>query len=308
MSTEPTEPISEQEMKEALLRSGYLLEGRLERTLRARDYYVQASAPVPDPKTGVSREMDLYALTGGPIETLANKKRGTFDLLFNVLLIECINNSRPLAFMTAEPQVPFLHHEQIKVAGIPTTVDSDNPDLSDFLQMAEYHHYCKGRIAKQWCSFTLKEKRGQTQKKEWMAFHDDAQYNDISKLSVAVDYFAKKHTDAWAPGIEDFEEPINLEFYYPILVVQGKLVEVRSIGIDIELANVEHIQFHRSIVAGSEEKDYQIDVVTENFFPSYLDIIEKELAESTERIITQEKFIRAAVQRFAKTKSKGDSR
>ena len=50
------------EAREALLRSGYLLESRVEALLRRRWYYVDANSVFPDLITGTTREIDVYGL------------------------------------------------------------------------------------------------------------------------------------------------------------------------------------------------------------------------------------------------------
>ena len=49
-------------MRDALLRSGYLLESRVENRLREHWGYVEANASYQDPETGKSRELDVYSM------------------------------------------------------------------------------------------------------------------------------------------------------------------------------------------------------------------------------------------------------
>lgn len=140
------------EAKEALQRSGYLLESRLETVLSKRHYYVEANEAYPDPESGKARELDLYAMSAhraGPDD---------HDFIFHVLLVECINNPQPVVFLTKNPQAGFLHHQDIKMAGLPVKIPDEKQrnqweSLSDFLDMSKYHHYCRGRVATQFCSF-----------------------------------------------------------------------------------------------------------------------------------------------------------
>jgi hypothetical protein len=78
--------ITLQEATQALVRSGYLVESRLEQKLLSAGYYVDANDAYPDPTTGNSRELDLFAIT--PHAISAAIETG----IFNVLLIECVNN------------------------------------------------------------------------------------------------------------------------------------------------------------------------------------------------------------------------
>lgn len=78
--------ISRKEAREALLRSSYLLESRLETVLGDNYYYAEANSAFPDPYTKKFRELDQYALTpsrAGPDES---------DFSWTNLLIECVNN------------------------------------------------------------------------------------------------------------------------------------------------------------------------------------------------------------------------
>lgn len=288
--------ISTAQAKLALLRSGYLLESRLETVLRNRDhgYYVDANSAIPDADTGKSRELDLYAMAAlhaGPDET---------DFIFGVLLIECINNPQPIAFLTKEPQVGFLHHHEVKVAGLPVKIpDEGELDswtmLADYLEMAKYHHYCKGRVATQFSSFKKKKEQH-----EWMATHDEAHFDSFRKLCTAVDHFADEHFKNW---LFNDHESVNVEFYYPLVVLQGDLLDVRPTTRSCTLRRANHIQYRRSAVVAGQQQDYQIDVVTEQFFPTYLDIIEDELVKTARLLRRRHVVVRDAIDRIAQQAS-----
>jgi hypothetical protein len=101
--------ITAPEINDALIRSGYLLEARVEKYLSDKwGAFVEANASYQDPDTGKSREIDIHAIGGsiaGP---------GEYDYLFPVMLVECINNPQPIAFLTKVPPVQFLYSEEIK--------------------------------------------------------------------------------------------------------------------------------------------------------------------------------------------------
>jgi len=288
--------ITRPQAKQALLRSGYILESRLETVLLKPDraYYVEANSAIPDADTGKSLELDIYAMTAthtGP---------ETQDLIFGVLLIECVNNPQAIAFITKQPQLAFLHHQEVKFAGLPAKIpDKDEPDswqtLPDYLQMNKYHHYCKGRVATQFCSF--QQKKG---KQEWMATHDEAHFESFRKLCTAVDYFADRHFKKWV--FEDHEN-VNLEFYYPLVVLQGDLLDVRASAKSCSLRPAHHIQYRRSTIVSGEEQNYQIDVVTEQFLPTYLDIIEGELSKTARLLRRRHVAVRDAIDRIAEQAS-----
>jgi hypothetical protein len=234
--------ISLEETKEALLRSGYLLEHRLETLLRRRGYYAEANESYPDPETGKSRELDIYAINAvkaGPEE---------HDYIFAVLLAECVNNPQPIAFMTKQPQVGFLHYQEVRISGLPVKVPTakSSESLAEYLAMEKYHHYCKGRVSTQFCTFTEKKRQGNS---EWMASHEDHHFDSFRKLAAAVDYHSSEHFKNWRFG---GKESVNLEFYYPVLVVQGELLDVRQEKNSLRVTPINHIQYRMSLSSGQK--------------------------------------------------------
>lgn len=161
-----------------LLRSGYLLESTIEAVFRQKGYYVEASSVFPDPSTGTSRGIDVYALTttrAGPGDT---------EFLFTAFLTESINNPEPLVLITKEPLVGFLHHNEIKVSGLPVKFLAKERRhewvrLTDYLAVEKYHQYCRGRVATQYCSFQKKKQPSH----DWMAWHDDVHFDAFRKPS-----------------------------------------------------------------------------------------------------------------------------
>jgi len=287
--------ISLYETKEALLRSGYLLEHRIEEFLRRKAYYVEANEAYPDPETAKSRELDIYAIgaqKAGPEER---------DFIFPVLLVECVNNPQPRAFLTKSPIVPFLHSEDIRVAGLPAKIRGEgaNPSweaLPSYLAMDKYHHYCRGRVATQFCSFV--EKRKQQNVTEWMATHEDSHFDSFRKLAAAVNHFSTEHFESWRFGGREF---VNVEFFYPVLVVQGDLLDVRHGTKALRVNPTNHIQYRMTMITSErKQKIYQIDVVTERQFPKLLKLIEEEVAKSARLLRRRHVAVRKAIDEIVK--------
>ena len=162
--------ISIEEIKEALTRSGYLLESRIEMVLRNEGYWVESNQAYSDPYTKKSREFDLVAN-----KTLEEDlQHGRRISLSPMLLIECINNLQPVAFITKNKDA-ILSGADPGVAGYPPQIGVEQRaiPIHEFLGFACFHHYYKGGSATQYCSFQYKEKQ-----KEWMAWHDD-DYHDV---------------------------------------------------------------------------------------------------------------------------------
>lgn len=285
-----SDKISKEQAKEALLRSGYLIESRLEKVLTKKHYYVQPNIVYPDPHTGKSRELDLYAISAFPVET------SQLDFIFAVLLIECVNNPQPVAFITKEPEPRISYNcEEVKLSGIPVkTIIGETLDrwisLPSSIKMQNYHHYYQARIATQFCSFAKKKKTN-----EWMATGDEAHFDSFSKLCAVLEHFVDKHYKSWSFRAS---QKININFYYPAVVVQGELFDVRPSKKSIRLTKKDHIQYRHSELVGTKATNYQIDVVTEHFFPKYLELIHREALETARLLKHHVAVIRYAIRRI----------
>lgn len=285
------EKISLKEIKESISRSGYLLEQRVETILQKNGYFVTANAAYPDPATGKSREIDIDGIS-------AFKLSREWEFIFPRLLCECENNKQPIVFFNKESPISFMHHEEVKCAGLPiqfTTKDKASKKgtkkksgysfigLSDFLNFEKYHHYCKGPISTQYCTFTRKDPT-----KPWTAFHEDEQHNSlldlIFSLEASIDEYYKNYT---VPGKNETEH-INIEVYYPVLILQGSLYTASVKGEKIKLIKSNHAQYRKEYFSKDRHDTYQIDVITESFLPKYLGIIEKEMEKA--KIIMKRKM------------------
>src|SRR5437867_26600 len=93
ISHTPSAKLSKQEMIDALKRSGYLIEGRLQTFISNDDpnWLIIPNECYPDPITQKSRELDLQALRG----ILLRDEPFTGKFLLN-LFVECVNNPNPL--------------------------------------------------------------------------------------------------------------------------------------------------------------------------------------------------------------------
>lgn len=280
-----TAKINSEQVRNALLRSGYLLEARLETIIRKTAYLVETNISYPDPATQKSRELDLYALHVYPIGLNPGGS------LVPTLLIECVNNPQPLAFIMKQPLGgPPYEGLYIKRAGLPMSTEADdNESLPEFLGMSHYHHYFTGNVASQYCSFT--KKKGNDA--EWMAFHEESHFESFQKLSDAIEYFISKYYEQWVSAPE---QCVDIRFYYPILVVQGDLLEILPSKNSFRVKRVKSIRYRRSAILNGKEAYYQIDVVTEKFLPELLQIIDKELLETVNRIRSNHDAIMNAVE------------
>lgn len=273
--------IATKQMKEAIQQSGYLLEQRVEPIIRQAFGYVETNPVFRDPDTGKSREIDIRALAGVGVY----RKEGSF--IFPMLLCECENNSQPIVFFTSESPISFTYCEDLRVSGIPAKFwDNDGfISLADFTGMEKFHHYCKGEVATQYCSFQLKK-----DKSSWLAFHSEEQHDTFNSLIKAVEYEVDNHFKGWSFPEQVDEEDINIQIYYPLLILQGDLYSAYLKDNRLMLRKTKHIQFRKQFFSSykTEVETYQIDVIMEDYLSRYLEIVESEI-EGIKKVLQRKK-------------------
>ncbi len=276
-----TKLISTKQMKDAVQRSGYLLEQRVEAILSKEGYFAQTNPVFPDPDTGKSREIDVSAISATRIY-----KKG-YNFVFPNLLCECENNSQPVVFFTKESLISSLFHMEVKVSGIPVKFWQGDGyvSFSDFTGMEKFHHYCKGAVATQYCTFQLKK-----DKSSWIALHSEEQHDTFNSLLKALDYEIAKHFDGWFPPAKVDEEGINIQIYYPLVIFEGSLYSATLKNNHLALKKSKHIQFRKELFLPriNEVETYQIDVITEGYLPNYLRIIHSEI-ERVKRVLQRQR-------------------
>lgn len=291
------EIINDAQIHDAIVKSGYLLEHRLEQVLvnSTYRYSVEASPMFPDPLTGKLREIDLEART-------ANILDPSFGVLWPILLIECTNNLQPLGLITKVAGQSPLEIYDAKLAGIPTKVLCDENwrgmrseeygFILDLVPEANWHHYKQGRYATQY--FTFVQKKGTEQ---WMAFHDNDHHDVFGKLVNAVDTLTDRLYATYTPGESEF---VNLELFYPVLVVSGRLLDVRYEG-SVTIRDTEHILYRRSSIRDGEASTTVIDVMTEAYFPTFLETINKEVLALSQTIAGKMDLVNRSMSALAET-------
>jgi hypothetical protein len=274
--------ISTKQMKEAIHQSGYLLEQRIEPIIRQSFFYVESNPIYHDPDTGKSREIDIRGMD------VREVYKDRHSSIFPVLLCECENNSQPIAFFTHKRLAPDFYDGDIKISGIPVKFWYKwGFFVSLASYMHEFHHYFKGDIATQYCTFQLKKDRS-----SWLAFHNEEQHNTFNSLIKSVDYEIDNHFKEFVLPESANKEALNIQIYYPLLIIQDDLYSAYLKNNRLVLEKAKHIQFHKQLFSTytHEVETYQIDVITEAYLPHYLQIIEQEI-EMIRKVMQRKKRI-----------------
>lgn len=265
--------ISDVDAIAALQRSGYLLETRVESLLRGRGWVVEMNSAYPDPTTGKSRELDVYAVSGSKIAAL-NARPSSY--VFQRLLIECEHPPQPIVFVTTESLLDERKLEYLKEVSDPPFVwgkDGYLYDLAHSLRLDTFHHYASGRVATQYCSFTQKK-----DKSGWMALHEDDQHMSFEALGQALEFHLEelREQQRWILSRKDENRGIHVELVYPVLIVDGGLRELDQSRSKLRLKAIDRICYRRQVMVEGEVRVYMITVVTEKGLPDLVILFEKE--------------------------------
>lgn len=268
------------EIKTAINSSGYLLEQRIEALLQKKGFYVTTNDAYIDPATGKSRELDVDAIYGSRLSR-------DYDFTFLRLLCECENNQQPVVFFTKDPIDIGIYHYDVKIAGLPIqflwkdgkSKKREFISIVDFLRLDKYHHYCKGLVSTQYCSFTSKKADG-----KWLAQHPEDQHNSLVDLIYALEARIDEYYENYSlPGKND-KDQINIEFYLPVLVLQGDLLLANQTKNGLRIKKADYIKYKKEYFFKGKRNTYVIDVVTEKYFTSYLKMIVSEFEKSSKAI------------------------
>lgn len=252
--------IDEHLIKDSLQRSGYLLECRIAEWLGHNNYIVYTNDSFPDPLTGKTREIDIFAdeMYGG-----GNPKLKV--VYSNQLVIEAINNPVPITFFQNKGY-GLADTILVKLKYVYTVNSDDAKDFLDHIDIDNFHHLKDGIFSTQYCSF--QEKKGK--KKEWVAFHPEDLYQTFLKLYYCVKYITK----TFKASLEN--NYTRLFIYQPLLILQGDLYRVDVNGQDFELKKVDYVQFDFSQYYENEPDSVVVDVITEKYLPAYVSMIRNE--------------------------------
>lgn len=262
--------MDEEQILEAISKSGYLFESEIAKFLSSSGYFVESNVIFKDILTNKDREIDLIAEKYDNYSYGANTKVKYF--------FELKNNSFPIVLMTQFYSNPYQAEQTIKE--ILTTDETSRNYISNLESSYENLLNDNKPIFTQYCSFA---KKGN--KNEIMAFHPDELYSSLNKL---VWYCESEFTNSI-----EITEKLNITgfrhwLYLPILLVNDDLYELKIENSKPTLNKVSYskllVNFHfNEYLCGT-----RVYVVTKNHLKNFLEkltFIENEIAKNMSNYI-----------------------
>lgn len=260
--------VNDNEMIEALSRSGYLLETEITNLLIKLGYEVENSISIKDQFTGKTREIDLITRRkrDSCTEPIINKCFTQVNYAFEIK-----NNLAPLVLMTKVSDSDQLHDwngikEHISCPKEMQCICESYYDKIIFNQ--KYSSYS------QYCSFQQKKDKGNT----LIAFHPENIYSGISKL---IQYCDEKQFSLGGRYKVDNEYYRNLLFI-PVILISDSLIELDMEDfMEPKLKSVEASKLLCHYHNEESSKMSYVHIVTKKGLPSFLKIMEEAEKEIT---------------------------
>jgi hypothetical protein len=277
-----SEKISLDEMKEAILSSGYLIEKRVERIFQQRDLMTFTNNVYKDLETNKPQELDLAAIIRVDVTP--------DDAITIDIQCECENNKQPVVFFES-PFSYASYFANIKYLGLPEGL---NMVLADVANNAKSRKLYSGICSSQYCSFFKPKSNGS----KWQAMHLDEQHNTFEKFIKYLKEAYIRHETIFNSSLHtqggsvDEYKTLHGTIHYMVIVLEGDIYSVRLKGKRFELKEQKHIKYLKHNVSEPFNEIYYIDVITESYLPNYIDyviseklIFEKYLRENREALI-----------------------
>ncbi len=246
---------SENELLEALNRSGYLLESRISKILSCANFFIETNQVIEDPFTGKNREIDLIAEYKQQTRQPNNLKCYT-NARF---VFEIKNNAAPFVLLTDFEHSPYKDDcEGMKeYLTVPSNIQYWTGDSYYELLINERSH----SIFTQYCSFSKKKNE------EIMASHPDNIYEGLSKITQ----FCEENIGQLQESSDGYLRHI---LYLPVLLLRDDLFELKHNNNGKEsLSKVDCSTLVYSYHANSKPTKAFIFVVTEKGMPDFINSV-----------------------------------
>ena len=298
--------ITKEQMLDALKRSGYLMEQRVERFFSQKSYHISNSNYFVDEGTDKLREVDLIAETAhvkGHSKSIPVE--GTFTYK---LICECENNPQPVVFFNSDAKIAGRGQGLIEIS-LPSPIISEKTPLNDrhlfgdtFFntpEVYENHHFFSMPMVTQYCSFVPKDKNRPVG--EWVAKHLDEQHDTFTNLLKGANFVSSRDAQHTYDMAMLYYNRYQAFLYYPVLILKDQLFTAKESEGGVELEECNHLVYWRNHQVDGAEHLFAIDIIRESYLPKYLNLIEKEI-EHMHFAMLQNPYLKDAIEEWTDRK------
>lgn len=261
MSAGPTN----EEIREALAQSGYLMEQQVATQLERLGYHVWTNAPFEDPDEGKSREMDVRA-----VQRFVHDEEQKVSA-FVEIVVECKNSDNPYVFITR-----FKNSSDNNYPPNGWLFPIDYYDMKKDIDQSRgysrrlhaFFHLGYGNVksdyladdkAVQFCRID------RTGRNTWQANHGGLYDSIFFPMAKAVTSRIRGAPKS-AVGPDQWK---YFWFIFPIVVLSGRILKVDTRLPEPDLADVEFINFQRELKSKSVNGRFSVDFVRQASLEEY---------------------------------------
>jgi hypothetical protein len=264
----PHRKFTKEEMLDALERSGYPMEQRVESLLISQGFEVEPNHRYRDPESGSAREIDIRAhglvLAGEETEQL---------FAASIVFVECENNSQPVVVFTKPERVDQANIASVKQSGVLSNFWSHNTcePTAVRIDMASFHHVCRTPTATQYCTFHKPKSGGPV-----LATHDDRHHGTLDSLTKAIECEMERDLVGW--DVQDLGEGGYINTYSGVVVLQGELLAAFRDSTGLCMREISHaiLAVRRPGAWPGPSDTHLVDIIREDYAESYFSDLRSE--------------------------------
>lgn len=266
------------DIQTALSRTGFLLEYRVARSLRERGFDVDISRAYPDPTTGKSREIDVFANLDCQI--------GDANIIVIAdLIIECKNSSSPFVLI-GDHGGDYAHMDESTILTFdPLQLQFYKAPSSSLEIELKLDHLPGSPLQGDFTGYQLLRltRHGGTWKADNNAIYDGILY----PLAKAWRYQIKERRSELDDKDIKAWEYKALFYIFPIVVTSGKVFTVDVTGQEAEITEAKWAKIKRSFSSNELSGDLRADIVSFDHLNEYLDSRVLKVVKSAEAVLTK---------------------
>jgi hypothetical protein len=276
----PGQAPSTAEVISALSRTGFILEHRVAHVLRAAGFNTDINHAYPDPESGASREVDVFAIQEHEL------KRAPANIILDIyMIIECKSGTNPFILVGEHGQDPIIWDDSIDVSFDPLLFDFSEKQHSSIRHELGLETFPGSYAREDFVGRQLlrMNRQGSTWKADNNSIYDSILYPLAKAWRHEVDYVRQDGAESNKPRTWEF--PL-ITYIFPVIVTAGPIFAVDVTGNDLEVNRVEWAPLKRKFMSESLRGEMRADVVSFEHLSQYVDSRILSIVESAKDAIS----------------------
>lgn len=267
------------DIKDALNRTGFLLEYRVAQSLRQRKFSVSISQAYPDPETGKSREIDVFADIG------RDARRQPVDISITAeLIIECKNSSGPFVLIGDHGEDYVGIDDAVVLSFDPLRLDFPKALHKAVEYELKLDHLPGAPVKDDFTGYQLL--RVNRQNNTWKADNNAVYDSILYPLAKALFH----RLDVQNEDDEDLEDEWKypfLTYLFPIIVTSGQVFTVDVTSGEPEVSEAKWARVKRSFHSHERNADLRADLVSFKYWEEYIDSRVIKIVDSAQDVLAK---------------------